>query len=74
MWANQSTNVVSTIDWIRVSKDLGISLYETQERAGKASTSQSTSASLPGSGAIRMSLLSFEQDWNAPGMELYDKL
>ncbi len=24
--------------------------------------------------AIRLSLLSFEEDWNAPGMEAYDEL
>jgi hypothetical protein len=67
------TNAAGTTDWLRVSKNVGISVYEPTFRASVATTSN-TNACLAENAAIRLSLLSFEQDWNAPGMEIYDHL
>jgi hypothetical protein len=75
MLSELSTNLASTSDWLLVSKDLSISLYEVGVGlGGDESKAQTASSGLAGSASVRLSLLPFEQDWNAPGMDLYDAL
>lgn len=75
MLSELSTNLASTSDWLLVSKDLSISFYDVGVGlGGHDSTAQTASSGLVGGASIRRSLLSFEQDWNAPGMDLYDAL
>jgi len=70
----QSNNGAGTAEWLNASYNLNISLKEYNFHLAPFSYVTLGSTDLALNHSIRQSLLPFEEDWNAPGMELYDHL
>lgn len=70
-----TTNTASTEDWLKATCGLQISVLEPSMFAGRpVSTSPQEISTSTERMETRIALQSFEEDWNAPGMEVYDRM